>query len=226
MKSIWIFCLLITIAASQMTPAICRAAAKDIALTLKVRGEAEIKSQTRDWLSLAKGTKLQSGDEVQTGEDGFVVLVFSDDKSMMKIRSESQVSIRGEREKKGIRKRIFMGLGQLWAKINPQSVGFRLETPSGVAAVKGTEFYGLIDAEGNMAIIGIEGIIELFNELGSVLVNAGQTGKLSKDKAPELFDTVDLDDWASTDDGEQILQVEFENSDGQKKNLKIRLDKE
>ena len=209
-----------------MTPAICRAAAKDIALTLKVRGEAEIKSQTRDWLSLAKGTKLQSGDEVQTGNDGLVVLVFSDDKSMMKIRSDSQISIRGEREKQGIRKRIFMGLGQLWAKINPQSVGFRLETPSGVAAVKGTEFYGLIDAEGNMAIIGIEGIIELFNELGSVLVNAGQTGKLSKDKAPELFDTVDLDDWASTDDGEQILQVEFENSDGLKKNLKIRLDKE
>ncbi len=202
----------------RLSPAL---ASRDVAFVVKVKGNARLKSPKQNWAMLNKGVRLQGGDQVRTGEESLVAIVFTDDKSMMKIHSESQVDIRGERTKKGIRKKIFMNLGQLWARINPGGGGFQVETPSGVAAVKGTEFYLFRDAAGQMTVIGIKGIVELFNDLGKVLVGKGQTGILLKGVKPRLEKTVGFDDWANDSSGEKEMEIEFENQDGVKKNLKI-----
>lgn len=199
-----------------------QAANSDIALVLKVSGEARIKSGQRQWQQLKRGSRLVSGDQIRTGRDALVVIVFTDDKSMMKIRSESEVTIHGKREEKGIAKRVYMGAGEMWAKIQPGGRGYRLETPSGVAAVKGTEFYGIVDSFGSMTIIGVEGIMELFNELGKVLVNKGQTGQAGKGSIPNVSSTTQFNDWANADENIQELIIEFENADKLKKQLKIQ----
>ena len=199
-------------------------AARDVALVLKVRGEARVRRSRfrKTWKPLRKGYRLHGGDRVRTGSDALVAIVFSDDKSLMKIRSESEVAIRGERTKKGFRKRISMSLGQLWAKVTPGGGGFRVETPSGVAAVKGTEFYLLCDESGMTTVIGIEGIVQLFNELGSVMVGKGQTGVLKKNQKPSVEKSQKVEDWAGEDEGGKEIQIEFENDEGTKKQLKIR----
>ncbi|NIA29154.1 MAG: hypothetical protein GWP06_04470 [Actinobacteria bacterium] len=219
-KTIWLFCLTsFFILSLYLNPAL---ASRDVALVLKVKGNARLKSPKRNWALLRKGKRLQGGDKVRTGEESLVAIVFTDDKSMMKIHSESEVSIKGERTKKGIRKKIFMNLGQLWARINPKGGGFQVETPSGIAAVKGTEFYLFRDATGQMTVIGIKGLVELFNDMGKVLVGKGQTGILKKGIKPQLKKTVKVNDWAKEDSDENEIQIEFENKDGVKKNLKIR----
>jgi len=200
-----------------------RAASKDIALVLKVRGDVRYRSREINWTSLKRGRRLTSGDRIRTGEEALVALVFSDDKSMMKIRSDSEVSIRGERKKRGITKRLFMGLGEMWAKVNPRGGGFRLETPSGVAAVRGTEFYGLVDTEGITTIIGVSGVVELFNELGSVLINEGETGQATKGQAPTVGESTNFPNWGGEDEeGSGEIELEFEDEDGFKKRLKIK----
>ena len=199
-------------------------ATKDIAIVLKVNGDAKIKSTTSDWQSLKKGARLQSGDRIRTGSESLVAVVFSDDKTMMKIRSESELSINGDRTEKGIAKRLAMNIGQMWDRVTP-GTDFRLETPSGVAAVKGTEFYGIVDAEGNLSIVGIDGLIELLNELGAILVEKGKTGILKKGIRPILDNTKQFEDWARLDSDENELMIEFENSEGTKKQLKIRFRK-
>ncbi len=201
-------------------------ASRDIALVLKIKGDAEIKSTAHDWLSLKRGRRLQSGDKIRTGQNSMVALVFNDDKSMMKIRSDSEVTIKGERKKRGIAKKLFMNLGGLWAKVTPKGAGFTLETPSGVAAVKGTEFYGLLDSDGVFTIIGITGIVELFNELGTILVEKGMTGTSPKGQEPSLSGTDSFDDWANQNLDENELNIEFENADGSKKQLYIKYRKE
>jgi len=218
-KILWLFCLTSLITLSlHLNPAL---ASRDVALVLKVKGNARLKSPRRNWSLLRRGKRLQGGDKVRTGEESLVAIVFTDDKSMMKIHSESEVSIKGERTKKGIRKRIFMNIGQLWARINPKGGGFRVETPSGVAAVKGTEFYLFRDATGQMTVIGIRGLVELFNDLGKVMVGKGQTGILKKGIKPRLEKTVKVNDWAKEGSDENEMQIEFENKDGVKKSLKI-----
>jgi hypothetical protein len=174
--------------------------AKEIALVLKVQGQARVQSTKQNWQTLNKGKRLNNGDKIQTGENALVALVFTDDKSMMKIRSNSRITLEGNRSEKGIAKKIAMTLGSLWAKIIPGGGGFTMETPSGIAAVKGTEFYAIVDGGGNTSIIGISGLVQLMNELGSVMVNMGETGVLSKNSKPKTEKTQSLDDWADQDD--------------------------
>ncbi len=201
------------------------ATTRDLALVFKVKGDAKFKSGYRDWTTLAKGQRLSSGDRIRTGDDALVAIVFTDDKSMLKIRSEAEVSLGGQRTEKGVAKRLAMDFGEMWAKVNPNGAGFRMETPSGVAAVKGTEFYGVVDALGNMTIIGIDGLVELLNNLGSVLVGKGQTGQAQKGQKPGLGDSGQFDDWAKLDQTEGNIEIEFENADGVKKQIEIQYKK-
>jgi hypothetical protein len=93
-----------------------------------------------------------------------------------------------------------------------------------VAAVKGTEFYGILDAAGNFFIFCTDGIVELFNQLGRVLVEKGFTGVCSPTEAPESnpTDLSQLPDWGSEGGQGGEIEIEFQDEDGNKKKLKIQ----
>ncbi|HNW58767.1 MAG TPA: FecR family protein [bacterium] len=209
-----LFCGLILIRPGQCATA-------EVAFVLKVTGEAKVKSGDAEWQNLKKGARLHDQDRIRTGADALVAIVFLDDKTMMKIHAVSEVQIVTDKTDKGLHKRIIMEMGQMWSKVIPGRGGFQLETPSGVAAVKGTEFYGLIDEQGETVIIGIEGIVEFFNDLGSVLVKKGETGRALKGSTPRVGPTTELDDWAA-EDKIQELDLEYRNDAGQIKHLKIK----
>ena len=196
-------------------------AAAEVAFVLKVTGEARVKNANTDWAPLKKGARLQNQDMIKTGANSIVAIVFLDDKTMMKIRSDSEVKIETSKTDKGLHKRIIMDIGQMWTKVMPGRGGFQLETPSGVAAVKGTEFYGLIDENGQTVIIGIEGLIEFFNELGSVLVSKGETGRATRKSEPQVGQTTEFEDWAA-ENKTQELDMELQNDKGEKKHLKMK----
>lgn len=196
----------------------------EVAFVLKVTGEAQVKSSAADWSPLKKGARLHNQDQIRTGANGLVAIVFLDDKTMMKIRADSEVRIETTTTEKGLHKRVLMEMGQMWSRVVPGRGGFQLETPSSVAAVKGTEFYGMIDENGETVIIGIEGIIQLYNQLGSVLVKKGETGRAAKRSQPEVTATTEFDNWAAEDEVQE-LDLEYQNEAGEKKHLKIRYTK-
>jgi hypothetical protein len=197
---------------------------KDVAIILKAKGNIRIrKGASKRWNIGNQGSRLDSGDILKTQENSLAAIMFTDDKSLLKVRDNSTLAIRGKRTNNSIAKRISCTLGNFWLKVTKQNTKMIVETPSGVAAVKGTEFYGIVDAEGNTQVIVIEGIVQLLNKLGQVLVKAGQTGKLTKNGAPVVFDTDpnSFFPWAYEDQGSKELQFEFQDSNGNKKNLKI-----
>ena len=196
----------------------------DVAIILKSKGKVKVrKEKIQKWGDGKRGIRLDSGDIVKTYEQSLAAVMFTDDKSLLKVRDNSTLAIRGKRTKKTISKRIVCTLGNFWIKVSKQKSKIQVETPSGVAAVKGTEFYGVVDSDGNTMIIVIEGIVKLMNKLGEALVNAGQTGKMTKGQPPEVSptDPKDVQNWAEEDNSTNELQFEFEDSDGNKKNLKI-----
>lgn len=195
---------------------------KDVALILKVSGTAEIKTQNTNWKPLKRGTRLNGGDQVRTGKQSLVAIVFTDDKSLMKIRSISQVTIHGERSKSGIQKRINLRLGQLWAKVKPGSSDFRIETPTGVAAVKGTEFYVNFTIDGLMEVIGVEGQVQLSNKMGNVIVGARQKGILQAGQIPRLIPVDAVPNWGALTGDEKEILIELIDEEGNKKNLRIK----
>ncbi len=193
----------------------------EIAFVLKVTGEARVKSGAADWVPLKQGARLHDQDRIRTGAETLVAIVFLDDKTMMKIHASSEVKIVTTPGEKGLHKRIIMEMGQMWSKVVPGRGGYQVETPSGVAAVKGTEFYTLMDASGETIIIGLEGLVEFFNEMGSVLVKPGETGRALKGRSPQVEPTSDFDDWAAVD-RIQELDLEYRNDAGDVKHLKIK----
>jgi len=199
--------------------------AKDVAVMIKTVGKVEVnKSSNGEWQNAGKGTRLDASNQVRTGDQSLAALVFIDDKSLLKVRENSTVVINGKRENNRVAKTIVMEAGQLWAKVTKGRSEFRVETPSGVAAVKGTEFYGVLDDAGNFFIFCTDGIVELFNQLGKVLVEKGFTGKCSATQAPETnpTDLTQLPTWGSDGDQGGEIEIEFQDENGNKKKLKIQ----
>ncbi len=199
-------------------------AAKDIAVVLKANGDVRVNRAAAQAAEKAgRGTRLHSGNVVRTGEESSAAMVFTDDKSILKVRANSKVSIAGEREEGSILKTLKLEFGQLWAKITRSSTPFRIETPSGVAAVKGTVFYLLIDPKGGTIVFCLEGAVELANKLGKVLVNAGYTGMMN-DKTPPVSrpsNPNEVPTWGDDQGEGGSFEIEFQDAQGQKKKLKL-----
>jgi len=196
---------------------------KDVALMLKTKGKVELNQQGRNVWSVAnRGERIHSGQVVRTGDEAFAALIFTDDKTQLKVRANSSVTINGKREKEGIAKRISLGFGELWAKVTKQNTAMRVETPSGVATVKGTEFNALY-LNAIFYIYCQQGLIEIFNQFGTMLLSPNEIGKLQQGLAPERVEgnpneIFELDG----DDGQgSTLEIEFENQEGNKKKLII-----
>lgn len=200
---------------------------KDIALVLKTAGQVQINGGNGAWQNAPKGTRLNAGIQVRTGNESLAAIVFTDDKSLLKVRSNSQVAINGKREISAggrIAKTIAMQFGELWTKVTKGTASFRIETPSGVAAVKGTIFYAIITNDGKFMIVCLDGLVELINQFGKALVKAGETGISSPDQAPESHPTTpdEMPNWANDSEGNGDMEIEFQDGNGQKKKLKIR----
>lgn len=195
-----------------------------VAVVLKAKGKVEVqRAQNRVAESARQGTRLDSGNQLRTGDESLAALVFTDDKSILKVRSNSKVAIKGARQDNSVVKSIALEFGQLWAKVTKSTTPFRIQTPSGVAAVKGTNFYCLLDEQGKMIIICLEGAVELANALGKVLVNAGFTGTLLKNQAPAVRPSrsEEIPTWGNDDSTGGSFEIEFEDASGQKKRLKV-----
>ena len=200
---------------------------KDVAIVLKSNGDVRVKKKIKQkWYKGRRGFRLDSGDIIKTANNSLAAVMFTDDKSLLKVRNNSVLAIRGKREKKSVSKRILCSLGSFWVKVTKQKTKLVVETPSGIAAVKGTEFYGIVDPDGSTTILAIEGIVQLMNEFGELLLNAGETGKLTKEGQPYKYKTKpeEKQNWGGESSGEKELRLEFQDADGNRKELIIKFD--
>jgi len=193
-----------------------------VALVLKTAGSVAISKEGRStWSRVRRGERVHSGEALKTGQRSVAALVFTDDKSLMKVRANSNVTIKGKREKNSIAKRIQIAFGEIWAKVTKQNVSMRIESPSGVATVKGTELNCLF-ANDNFFVFCKRGLIELSSPTGIAMLRANEMGRIERGKAPEKIqgDPAKIFDLSNEDSGKS-MEIEFEDADGNKKTLII-----
>lgn len=191
---------------------------KDVALVLKTKGKVELNKQGRlNWAPARRGERVNSGEVVRTGDNSLAALVFTDDKTLLKVRSNSNVTIHGKREKNRIIKRLSLSIGELWAKVTRQNTSMRVESPSGVATVKGTEFNCLFRED--FYVYCVEGLMDIFNQFGTLLLGAGEMARIVPGSPPERYegDPNEIFDMSS-DEGTK-LEIEFEDDEGNRKRL-------
>ena len=155
-----------------------------IALATKVTGQVSLIDLAKQTAPLKRGTVLEDGMIVETGTDGLAVVMFIDDKSILRIHKNTILTVGGERSATAISKNITIDIGKVRAEVAVQRRGeFVIATPTSVASVKGTDFWVTTDPVLGDIFLGIEGLIEVQNLIsGNVIeVGGGQVGTSSTD---------------------------------------------
>ena len=146
-------------------------AAEEVAKVAKARGQVQIKQQADvDFSSLKPGQSVFDGDIVKVGGEGFCIIVFLDDKSMLKIRESSQFQFMETANTRTIN----IEFGKVLADVKKDKrKDFRIETPVSVASVKGTQFWTVSNQMGFDKFYGLEGDVEVFNSISGQFQSLG-----------------------------------------------------
>ncbi|HEX6372521.1 MAG TPA: FecR family protein [Longimicrobium sp.] len=133
------------------------------------------------------GDRLRHRDVVATSANTRAALRFTDDGSILRINPGSQVRLTTGDERGAVVRTLELEFGEVWARVNRrQGTEFRIQTPAGVAAVKGTQFLVRVDSAGGVTVVTLEGVVEFFNPAGRTDVAAGEQASAgSQSDAPE-----------------------------------------
>ena len=179
------------------------------------------------------GQRLASGDLVVTSNNTRAAIRFTDDGSLVRLNPGSRLTVRSDGNRDAPQKTLELEFGELWARVTAQQRerGFQVQTPSGVAAVKGTEFVVRVDAQGNTTILTFDGAVDFFNNAGLITVEGGQkTSAANNNDLGELEDITDQDEERlgaltedEADDDVIRLEIPVQNAEGVTKTVIMEL---
>ncbi len=145
------------------------------ALVLKTKGEV-ILNHNHQLRPAETSTLIFNGDILLTKDNSLAIVNFSDNGAIIKLFSNSTLTIGLEKDI-GIAKKLNLDSGNLWAKVTHNLGSFSVQTPTAVAAVKGTKFLTSVDPQtGYTTVLVFEGTIELGNEFGIANIPSGNQG--------------------------------------------------
>lgn len=145
--------------------------ADEIARVAKTSGTVQLRRLDETAYSeIKQGQAIQSGDFLRVGSPGFCLVVFLDDKSILKIREETEFQF-VETENT---RTIDIDFGTILSDIKRErKKGFRMQTPVSVASVKGTQWWSVVNRTGFDRFYGLEGEVEVFNSISGQTVSLG-----------------------------------------------------
>jgi hypothetical protein len=121
-----------------------------------------------------------------------------------------------------------MDNGTVRAEVNKQRKGeFVIQSTTSVASVKGTDFWFIANSEVGDMIIGLEGIVDLFNVISglNVDVTAGNTGTSDSNGNIDVNETNQNTIPEDPTEGDapvgDKIEIEFEGPNGEIKKLII-----
>ena len=127
-----------------------------------------LKSGEATWQSASVGQKLAGGDKVRTGEDGEGTLTL-DDGSKIQLFANSEFSVQTltkDTANEEMDTILALMKGRLRADVTPLKGNskFEIETPSVVAAVRGTTLEITINPDGSISVTSDSGKVELIHK--------------------------------------------------------------
>jgi hypothetical protein len=217
-------------------PAPGRAQQTDLALVFKLLDaqNATVSAASGEARRAALGDRLNDGDDVLTDGSTRAAIRFSDDGSLVRMNPSSILSISSEGDPATMLKTIDLTVGEIWGRVTGGGDAVRLQvvTPSGVAAIKGTDFIVRVDETGATTVITLEGVVEFFNDAGTVEVTTGNLVVVpTLDGAPQprevepedIASAAALIEDAATDDETVEVEVSIQDAEGRVRTLILEL---
>jgi len=144
--------------------------AEAIARVMKSQGDVMVKSLGKASFSteVKPGHGINNGDAIRIGEAGFAMVIFIDDKSVVKIRENTEFQFIDSPSTRT----IDIEQGTIFNNVSPQrDKTFTVETPVSVASVKGTEFAVVSDPAGIDQFFCQEGNFDVYNSISGQTIN-------------------------------------------------------
>ena len=221
MKRLIIICFLLS---TMLT------ASSKIAIAVKVKGKVSIvENGSTGKQKLVPGMALKDQDKILTGKGGFAAVMYLDDKTVLKLLANSDLTIAGKRTGNRINKSLDIKYGKITADIAPQKGNeFRIATPTSVASVKGTELAIASNPSTGDSFSLIEGVVEVTNTITgeSTEVVDGETVISTPEGSLKVHETTSEDmvgfEEADIEIPTQELRFEIEDEDGNIKEIVIQ----
>ena len=230
----WMAAASLAIGIGSMVPA-GRVQAQDVALVYRLLqdGQMLVIPASGPERRAQLGDRLRNRDQVLTSENTRAALRFTDDGSILRINPGSQVRLTSGDERGALVRTLELEFGEVWARVNRRDgAEFRIQTPAGVAAVKGTEFLVRVDADSGTTVITLDGVVEFFNQAGRTDVTAGRKAEArSQTDAPQATaatpEELQQAEGAGEDGGAPgagtWIEVQLQDADGRMRTLMIQV---
>ena len=137
-------------------------------------------------VSVKPGQAVSNGDAIRVGEASFAVVIFLDDKSVVKIRENTDFQFVETANTRS----LVIDQGTTLHNVNREgrTKAYRVETPVSVASVKGTEFSAFHDAVAGIdKFVGKSGNFDVFNTISGQTVNVGAGQKAVSNALGQLI---------------------------------------
>ena len=162
--------------------------AETIGRVMKANGTVLVKPMGAPSYSVQvkPGQAISNGDAIRVGEASFAVVIFLDDKSVVKIRENTDFQFVETSNTRS----LIIDQGTTLHNVNKENrkKTYRVETPVSVASVKGTEFSSFHDAvSGVDKFVGKTGNFEVFNTISGATVNVGPGQKAVSNALGQLI---------------------------------------
>lgn len=170
--------------------------------------------KSEKWVEATKGMFLYEGDQLKTGPNSKAAITFANGIEL-KINENSTFTIQITEEKE-MKNAIDLFIGEIFSKIMVEGVKFEMHTPVAVAAVRGTEFNTKVKEDKLTSFLVYKGIVEVWNELGSVTLTKAKRTVVRPNQAPQPPEEVDLElepQWQEEIERKGSLKIEPESSE-------------
>jgi hypothetical protein len=146
---------------------------------------------------LSKGAAIGNGDTIRTGEGGRAQVRFSDG-AMVSLQPETEFRIdnyqysgKADGQEKGFFSLLKGGLRTItgWVGRTHQN-NYKVTTGVATIGIRGTEYSAALGKSGNELVVNTgEGLIEVCNSAGCMLLASGESGMVSGARAPSRTDS-------------------------------------
>lgn len=174
--------------------AIFNSAAKPAATVVGITGNVDWKpGENEAWNAAKLEQVLDEGQHVKTGRRSRTALLFTDN-SQMRLNQNSLLIVKSVLDDQGQSTRFRLNQGRAWVKSKNIPDKLLMETPSSVAAIRGTDWDIEVTDTGTTRLTVLHGEVELSNEFGAVSISSGEQGIAELGKAPVKISIVNPQD--------------------------------
>jgi len=151
-------------------------------ISVQGKGEYQNKGETR-WKDAIVRQPVGQGSFVRTGDASRMAILLAD-QTQIRLASNSRAQFVQVGDNKDLDTVIRQHAGRSWTQSKNVPGNLRMETPTAVAAIRGTDWEMVVEEDGRSTLTVLSGEIGFSNDLGAITVKSGEQAIAEKDKAP------------------------------------------